>query len=324
MCTCINYRNKGFFFGRNMDLDYSFNENVVITPRKYAFTFSDGTENSDHYAMIGMAAGGDYPFYAEAANEKGLAMAGLNFPETAVYGEPEEGKKNIAPYEIIPWVLSQCESVAQVKELIKDLNLINKAYGESKVIPSLHWIAGDKEEGIIIESVKDGLKVYDDEFGVLTNNPDYSYHQWNMRNYINLSPVNGINHFSKQVDLKNYGQGMGAIGMPGDVSPASRFVRAVFNKHNSLAKADDMSNMVQVFRILDSVSMLRGATITEEVTFDITTYSCCINAGKGTYFYKTYDNPDITCVDMNLEDLDSEQLISYPLEEKMQISVVNV
>ena len=105
MCTCIAYENGDFYFGRNMDLDYSIGEQIILTPRNYILKFRKLDPAEKHYAMAGMAASEDtFPLYAEAVNEKGLFMAGLNFPQNAVYQEAEEGGKNVAPFEIIPWL----------------------------------------------------------------------------------------------------------------------------------------------------------------------------------------------------------------------------
>lgn len=104
MCTAITYTTKDNYFGRNLDLDFSYNETVTICPRNYPFSFRHQGENNSHFAMIGMATVvADYPLYYEAVNEKGLGMAGLNFPENADYKEVAEGKDNLASFELIPW-----------------------------------------------------------------------------------------------------------------------------------------------------------------------------------------------------------------------------
>lgn len=116
MCTAISYKAKDFYFGRTLDYECSYGEEVVITPRHYQFSYSHMGECTTHYAMIGMAhVAEEYPLYYEAVNEKGLGMAGLNFVGNACYGEYEENAKNVATYEFIPWVLGACESVEQVR-----------------------------------------------------------------------------------------------------------------------------------------------------------------------------------------------------------------
>ena len=318
MCTCINLKTKDQYFGRNLDLEYRFNEKVVITPRNY------NVKNIDiKYAMIGMATvSDDYPLYAEAANEKGLAMAGLYFPNNAYYNESMKNKINLAPYEFILYILGNFKSVKEVKEIINDINITNVKFNNLP-LADLHWMISDDKDCIVVEQVKEGLKVYDNEIGVLTNNPQFSYHLTNMNNYINLSPKNRENTFSDKINLSNYGQGMGAIGLPGDNSPASRFVRVAFNKLNSVCNDDEESSVTQFFHILDSVAMTKGSVITKENNYDITTYSSCINTTKGIYYYKTYNNNQITAIKLNNVNMNDDKLSIYELIEKQQIKYIN-
>ena len=182
----------------------------------------------------------------------------------------------------------------------------------------------DGKECIVVEQMKEGLKVYDNPIGVLTNNPPFNYHLLNMNNYINLTSHYGENRFSDKINLKQYGVGMGAIGLPGDTSPTSRFVRAAFNKLNSVCNDDEESSVTQFFHILDSVYMVQGATITSEGKYDITTYSCCINTSKGIYYYKTYSNNQITAIMMTPEEMNKKDLSVYDLIEKQQIKYENI
>ena len=318
MCTCINLKTKDQYFGRNLDLEYRFNEKVVITPRNYKI------KNIDiKYAMIGMATIEDnYPLYAEAANEKGLAMAGLYFPNNAYYNEPMKNKINLSPYEFILYILGNYKSVKALKEIINDINIINVPFNNFP-LADLHWMISDDNDCIVVEQVKEGLKVYDNKIGVLTNNPQFSYHLTNINNYINLSPKNRENTFSNKINLVNYGQGMGAIGLPGDNSPTSRFIRVAFNKLNSVCNDDEESSVTQFFHILDSVAMVRGSVITEDNNYDITTYSCCINTTKGIYYYKTYNNNQITAIKLNSVNMNDNKLSIYELIEKQQIKYIN-
>ena len=318
MCTCINLKTKDQYFGRNLDLEYRFNEKVVITPRNY------NIKNINiKYAMIGMATVEDnYPLYAEAANEKGLAMAGLYFPNNAYYNEPMKNKINLSPYEFILYILGNYKSVKEVKEIINDINITNIPFNNLP-LASLHWMISDDKDCIVVEQVKEGLKVYDNKIGVLTNNPQFSYHLTNINNYINLSPKNRENTFSDKINLVNYGQGMGAIGLPGDNFSASRFIRVAFNKLNSVCNDDEESSVSQFFHILDSVAMVRDSVITEENNYDITTYSCCINTIKGIYYYKTYNNNQITAIKLNSVNMNDNKLSIYELIEKQQIRYIN-
>ena len=235
-------------------------------------------------------------------------MAGLNFPGNAVYPEPEEGTDSVASFELIPWILGRCASVKEAAALLKNARIVNLSFAETVTPAPLHWMLADKEQCLVLESVKEGLKIYENPYGVLTNNPPFPFHQMNLHNYLNLSAGAPKNRFAKGVELEAYGQGMGALGLPGDASPASRFVRAAFLKWNAKSEKEESANVSQFFHILDGVAMVRGMVMTPEGKCDITTYSSCMNGEKGIYYYKTYENNRIRAVDMHREDLDGTQL----------------
>ena len=244
MCTCITYENGDFYFGRNLDLEYTFGEKVVVTPRNYPFSFQCLPAMNHHYAMIGMATVmEDFPLYAEAVNEKGLGIAGLNFPESACYKEKQEGKKNVAPFELIPWILGQCESTEQAEKLLENCNLLNHPFRKETPLSPLHWMVADKNKCIVIEAVKEGVRIYDNPYGVLTNNPPFPFYQMYMQHYRSLSAKTPESLFAEPLSFKTYGQGMGAMGLPGDYSPASRFVKAAFLKWNSRAVQEEEANV---------------------------------------------------------------------------------
>ena len=319
MCTSINLKTEDCYFGRNLDLEYGFNEKVVITPRNYKLKNNLVIKN----AIIGMASVvDDYPLYSDAVNEYGLAMAGLYFPNNACYKEFDPSKINIASYELIPYILGNFKSVKELKNIIYDLNITNEAFNEKLPVPDLHWMISDCNDCIVIEQVKDGLKVYENNIGVLTNNPEFPYHITNLNNYINLSPKNRENTFSNKINLYNYGQGMGAIGLPGDNSPTSRFVRAAFNKLNSVCNDDEESSVTQFFHILDSVLMTRGSVITDTNRYDITTYSSCMNISKGIYYYKTYNNTRINAIKLDEKSILAKELVVYDLIDKQSFNFI--
>lgn len=324
MCTCINFKTKDNYFGRNLDLEYRFNEKVVITPRNYKFNLKNGTSITSKYSMIGMATVvSNYPLYAEATNEKGLSMAGLYFPKNACFFKEEDNKLNLSPYELILYFLGLYSSISEIKKDIANLNITNTPFSKEMPVSDLHWMISDESECIVIEQMEDGLKVYNNPIGVLTNNPPFEYHLNNINNYSNLSPYNSENTFSNKINLNQYGQGMGAIGLPGDNSPASRFIRASFNKLNSKCEDDEKSSVTQFFHILDSVSMVQGTTITKENKNDITTYSCCINTSKGIYYYKTYTNNQIIAIKMFEKEKNNKYLSIFDLIEEQQIKYIN-
>ena len=324
MCTAATYKTKDHYFGRNLDLEYSYNESVTVTPRNFVLNFKKVPALEKHYAMIGMAAVmNSYPLYYEATNEKGLSMAGLNFPGNADYKPEAEGKDNVTPFEFIPWILGQCADVSEARVLLERINLVDICFSPELPLAPLHWIISDREESITVESVKDGLKVYDNPVGVLTNNPTFDYHMTNLCNYMSLSSEAPVNSFSDKVKLETYSRGMGAMGLPGDLSSASRFVKAAFTKLNSLSGDSESASISQFFHILGSVAQQRGCVHMGEGKYEITIYSSCCNTDKGIYYYTTYENSQITGIDMHHENLDSALLISYPIITGQQIKMMN-
>lgn len=326
MCTAVTYKTKDHYFGRNLDLEYSYHETVTITPRNYPFHFRKVRSLECHYAMIGMAyVAEDYPLYYEATNEKGVSMAGLNFPGNADYKPVSEAVDvdDVTPFEFIPWILGQCANLSEVRELLARINLVNINFSEALPLSPLHWIISDRETSITVESVRDGMKIYENPIGLLTNNPTFDFHMTNLCNYMNLSREAAVNRFAAGVELNAYSRGMGAMGLPGDLSSASRFVKAAFTKLNSISGDSESESISQFFHILGCVAQQRGCVRMGDEAYEITIYSSCCNTDKGIYYYKTYENSQITGVDMYRENLDGCGLVMYPLIEGQQVRMQN-
>ncbi len=324
MCTAVTYKTKDHYFGRTLDYEYLYPSEVTVTPRNYSFELRNASSLKTHFAMIGMAyVSKGYPLYYDAVNEKGLGMAGLNFVGNAVYGSPLDGRDNIAQFEFIPWVLGQCKTVCEAIELLKNINLTNTPFSNKLTPSDLHWIISDRESTITVESVKDGLKIYDNPVGVLTNNPPFPIQMFNLNNYMHLSAKAPENYFSKDLELIPYSRGMGTLGLPGDPSSMSRFVRAAFVKNNSLSETTENESVSQFFHILGSVDQQRGCCVLEDGKHEMTLYTSCCNTDKGIYYYTTYDNHQINAIDMHKEDLSSEKLKRYPLRTKEEIYFQN-
>lgn len=325
MCTALSFKNNYGYFGRNMDIGYSFNEEVVFVPRNYDMKFKHYKNLKNHFAMIGVACViNDYPLFADAINEHGLGIAGLNFPDYAHYNENIcDDKSNIAPYEIIPWILSTCKNVEQARELLSQINIISLPFLENLQLAPLHWIISDKENSIVLESTKDGVKIFDNPVGVLTNNPTFDWHLTNLSNYLGCCAVDLCEKDILGHTAKPLGHGTGGIGLPGDTSTTSRFIKTVFAKQNSKCEPEETSNISQFFHILDSVAVPRGFAVSKDGIADYTTYSVCASLDRGIYYYKTYDNNQITAINMHSENLDSSKLQQYKMITTQQIKYAN-
>lgn len=324
MCTAATYKTKDFYFGRTLDNDFSYGEEITVTPRNYPFQFRSMGIMKNHYAMIGMAhVAEDYPLYYDAVNEKGLGMAGLNFVGNADYKDWDKDKENVAPFELIPWILSQCCTVKEARGVLERMNLIHVSFRDEIPLAQLHWLIADRNEAIIVESMKEGMKVYDNPVGVMTNNPPFDEQLFQLNNYMHISTKAPENHFSDKLQLQAYSRGMGALGLPGDLSSQSRFVRAAFVKMNSVSGDSEEESVSQFFHILGSVDQQRGCCDLGDKNYEITIYTSCCNTDKGIYYYTTYENHQITAVNMYKEELDNSLLIRYPLIYGEQIKHQN-
>jgi len=314
MCTAITFGTDNHYFGRNLDLEFSYQETITIAPRNVYLPFRKTEGLGQHHAMIGVAYVQEaYPLFYDAVNEKGLTMAGLNFPGYAIYRETAYGKENIAPFELIPWVLGQCASIAEARKLLERTNLIQEDFSATLPATPLHWMLADREGAVVVESLRTGLKIYDNSIGVLTNNPPFPVQKTYLRNFLNLTCEEPMNRFSKNFRLEPYSRGMGALGLPGDLSSQSRFVRAAFIKENAVCREVEEENVSQVFHVLNAVEQVRGSVRLSDGSCVMTVYSSCCNLEKGIYYYTTYENRQITAVDLHRAYLDGTQLISYPL-----------
>ena len=310
--------------GRTLDYERAYGEQITILPRRYPLPLRHGALLERHYAIIGMAHVADgYPLYYDAVNECGLGMAGLNFVGNAVYAEPVDGKRNIAQFEFIPWLLSTCATLAQARARLAEVHLVGTPFSAQLPTAQLHWMVADASGAIVVESTADGLHVYDDPAGVLTNNPPFAQQLFALNNYRALSPRQPENTFSDALPLTLYSRGMGALGLPGDLSSMSRFARVAFTRLHSVSGDSEAESVSQFFHILGSVDQQRGCCEVTTGAYEITIYTSCWNAQRGIYYYTTYENPQITAVDMHRTDLDGAALCCYPMETALQVRFQN-
>lgn len=324
MCTAATYITKDFYFGRTLDYDFTYGDEITVTPRRYPFRFRSMGVIEEHYALIGMAhVVEEYPLYYDAVNEKGLGMAGLNFVGNAKYGKWMRDKENIASFELIPWILCQCGSVQEVRRLLAKINITDESFNQELPAAQLHWMISDREESIVVEAVASGIRIHDNPVGVLSNNPPFEEQLFQLNNYMSLSPRTPVNHFCDKLKLQTYSRGMGAIGLPGDLSSQSRFVRAAFVRLNSISGDSETESVSQFFHILGSVDQPRGCCVLEDGQYEVTLFTSCCNADKGIYYYTTYGNHQISAVDMHRENLDALGLIRYEPVKGEQIRMQN-
>ncbi|KRL87916.1 choloylglycine hydrolase [Limosilactobacillus ingluviei] len=327
MCTAVNFQTGSHhFFGRNLDLEISYGEQVVVTPRNYPFHFRQVAPLTHHYALIGMGiVVDDYPLYFDATNEKGLSMAGLNYPDNADYKALATDKANVTPFEFIPWVLGQAASIAEAKQLLTKLNLVKINFSDDLPLSPLHWLIGDTHSAtsLVVECDKDGLHVYDNPVGVLTNNPSFDKQLFNLNNYRSVSPRVQENSFQPATALNDYSRGLGSHFLPGGMDSMSRFVKVAFTKLNAPHSATPLEQVTDFFHILHSVEQPKNLDEVAPNQFEYTIYSSCVDADQGIYYYTTYTNNQINAVKLHNVDLDQAKLTTYALADQQTVNYQN-
>ena len=329
MCTGLDLETIDglHLFGRNMDIEYSFNQSIIFIPRNFkCVNKSNKKELTTKYAVLGMGTiFDDYPTFADGMNEKGLGCAGLNFPVYVSYSKEDiEGKTNIPVYNFLLWVLANFSSVEEVKEALKNANIVDIPISENIPNTTLHWMISDiTGKSIVVEQTKEKLNVFDNNIGVLTNSPTFDWHVANLNQYVGLR-YNQVPEFKLgDQSLTALGQGTGLVGLPGDFTPASRFIRVAFLRDAMIKNDKDSIDLIEFFHILNNVAMVRGSTRTVEEKSDLTQYTSCMCLEKGIYYYNTYENNQINAIDMNKENLDGNEIKTYKYNKTLSINHVN-
>lgn len=324
MCTCMVLRKNGFFVGRNMDIEKGFGEEILEISRKFPLHFSFGECNEHHYAILGMGTvSKGYPLLADAMNEKGLCMAGLHFPGNAYYEEnARDDRINLAPFELMPYVLGTCSTLREAKEKLLQCRLVAIPFSDDLPLTPLHWFLADRTGSAVLEATKDGLFVYDDPVDVLTNNPPFPFHLANLQQYANLT--NGRQTAQTPMEefcREPFGLGLGGVGLPGDYSSPSRFVKAAYLLRTSVCPDGDHQkiSIVQMFHLLAAVAPPCGSVLTPKGECHMTTYSCCMAPDEEAYYYVTYGNlcPVKICFHSNF--MNESEMLHFPLKNMSEI-----
>lgn len=320
MCTAISYRGLA---GRTLDLEYSFCEEVVITPRNWKRSFIFHGELPTKYAIVGMAyVHRGVPLYYDALSESGLYMAALNFPGYASYRAKIDGMTNLASAELIPYILGIAGSIAEAEKMLRGINITPDSISADLPATELHWHLTDGRETLVIEPRGNGLEITVNPHNVLTNAPNFVYHTAKIADFSHISPTQP-RKTEKSGHL--YSRGMGAIGLPGDYSSSSRFVRAAFlvenvtefdsiypqierkeeKNENIFSQISEKTEKIKnispqksengieeavaaFFHITDSVAVPYGAVLTDEGRAVYTVYTSCADIQSGRYYFTTY------------------------------------
>ncbi len=316
MCTAICVRGKRHFFGRTLDVSCAHGEQVVLAPRKLALHFRYEGDCNAHPAMIG--AGIVAPcgvLYFDAMNEAGLCCAALNFPRSAVYHAPGTGKRAVCSFELIPFLLAHCESIGEARALLRESVIAEGSVSAELPATPLHWLVSDREGAIAVESVGEGLRVYDDPFGVLANEPPFLHHTTRLADFMGLDAAMPDNKLFPKAPLAPYSGGIGAMGLPGDFSSASRFLRAAF----AVGQGAGDGEIGDFFHVLDGVSVPRGCVRVGEGELHYTQYACCMDMDERGYYFVTHGCRRIRAVRMAGELCEGSEAHVFSMETREDV-----
>ena len=315
MCTALFESHIRPLFGRTLDLECSFGESVVVTPRGFFLPFRHEPPRASSLAIIGIAREEQgFPLYYDAVNEAGLAIAALNFPTNAVYGAPRPTCHNVASFELIPWLLSQCKTLSEAIQRLKSTVIVSDSFSDAFGATPLHWMLADASGAVTVETTEQGLRLYDNPFGVLTNNPPFPYHTAHLTEFLALDSAFPANRICSDIALSPYSRGMGAMGLPGDYSSASRFVRAVFAKSHTDHGATPQEEISRFFHVMDTVSVPLGCVRTDGGKSVSTVYTSCADLSTAAYYVTTYRSRRIRAFPLSPKALSSQTLLSFPID----------
>ncbi len=314
---------------RTLEFAVDLQSDVIMVPRGYnrIGTTPDGKKGltwKSKYASLG-ANGVGLPYIFDGLNEKGLAVGTFYFPGTAGYMSynPADAGRTIAPWEVGSWILENFATVDEVKAnagkvLVPDVVL--KAWGFT---PPVHYVVHDAAgKSIVLEYVDGKLNIHDNPLGVMSNSPTFDWHMTNLRNYVNILHTNVRPIQLGDVKLTPLGQGSGMLGLPGDFTPPSRFVRAVAFSQSLLPSKTGEDAVLQAFHLLNNFDIPKGAAREEKkdehgnILADYTTWTSANDLKRKRFYFRTYDKSQIRRVDLMKMNLDAKEIVSIPMKGK--------
>ena len=313
MCTAINLTDTAHIFGRTLDLERSYGECVAIAPRDFKFNFLHLPPIASHSALFGIAHVAEgVPLYYDAANEDGLCAAALNFKGRAHYIKPKSAARCLASFEVIPWMLTHARSVEEARRFLSGITLTDESFSGALSATPLHWIFADKSGSVVAEQTEEGMKIHDNPIGVLSNSPDFRAQTENLEHYAHI--------FYATKRIKGlHCRGLDGFGIPGDFSSPSRFVRAAYVKMRAVGGGA----VSRFFHISDSISQVRGATVSDLGEPVKTLYTSAIDTARRRIFFTTYENRRIRCVSLTEKLANGERLSVFPIHSGEDILYLN-
>lgn len=323
MCTGIRLisKNGAVVYARTLEFAQDINSSIIFIPRGLSFTGTTPQKNrpglqwKSRYAALGANAAGELGII-DGVNQVGLAGGLFYLPDYAEYQEVPDNKfdQTIAPWQLITWILTSCGSIDEVKKNLPTITVANVIFDQWGIIPPIHAIVHDPQgNSLVIEYIKGQLQLHDNHLGVITNAPNFEWHITNLKNYLNMSPHNAQPLTLDAIKLTPLGQGSGMLGLPGDFTPPSRFVRAVFYSANVLEIKNAQESCFTAFHLLDLFDIPLGVVIEDSEDdsqkYECTQWTSVVDLQNKRYHFHTYRNRVMRMVDLMEFDGESEQAI---------------
>jgi choloylglycine hydrolase len=300
--------------------------NIIYVPDAIAYTGSTpwgvpGNKWHTQYGFVGTSPFGA-PYVADGINNSGLAVGMFYFSGYADYEKPakSEAGKTIASHELVTWLLSNCASVAEVKQKLTEIKVAAvpiDAFGFSYVLPG-HWIAVDNTgAAVVIEYTGGTLHLHDDPLGVITNNPDFDWHMANLCNYLNLSPQDVESTKLGDITVLKLAHGTGMLGLPGDFTSPSRFIRAAYLKSALPPAKNGQAGVLQAFHLLNQFDIpygvSRGIGVKGEPAYEQTDWTSAIDLKSRTFYIHTAETRCIHMVDLPRISVEITDIVTIPM-----------
>lgn len=315
-------------YGRTMEFEFPMYSNLVVMPRKTQFV-GTGPKNTKgatwvgKYGVVGLN-GFNQPIVVDGMNEKGMTGGMLYFPGYASYTSPANAdpKKTLAPWEFLVWALSNFENVSEVKAALNTISVVAVEQGDLKVVPPLHYVLHDaKGSVLVIEPLNGKLVATDNPFGVMTNSPPFDWHVTNLSNYVNLSPVQPAGKKVMGQMVNPTGNGAGFLGLPGDNTPPSRFVRAVAFASTIVPAKNADENVRLAEHVFHNFDVPRGSVRSSagpKAFMEFTQWSTIGDINNRQYYFSTYDYQPLRMVDLKTINFDKPGIITIKIDQKYQ------
>lgn len=314
MCTGIRFSDdKGnMYAGRNLDWECGYGEGVTITPRNYERQYAFEPAATGHATIGTCIIANNMPLYFDCGSEKGLYVAGLNFPGYAQFEtDPVAGKTNIATYEFPLWISSEFATVDEVEAALENVAIVGKQVSDQYPVAQLHFFICDAKRSIVVEYMADGMHIYHDEVDVLTNQPTFPWQMEHLRSYLSLNPEFVPSVKWGNAELTPYGSGGQVTGMPGSTYSPDRFVRVAYYNTHYPAQTGEDANITRLYRTLGSVEQILGGAHMEDGKSEYTVYTGGFSAAKNTYYMSLYEDPTIRSYPMSVISPDAAALYTF-------------